>query len=185
MLSARSKGELTMCDHTACTHDMTMTRRGFAGLAAGAGLALLPLRARASGAIQAMGVSCIDYRLVDDAVRFFGKLGLANEYDALSLAGASLAAVSPKFPSSNKAFWDQLAIARDLHHIRKVVVVDHRDCGAYKVAFGKNFQGEGAAETAQHRQVMLAAKNAILQMQPELETEFYLMALDGKAERIV
>ena len=167
-------------------HDTALTRRNFAGLAAGAAaLTLMPLRARASGAIVAMGVTCIDYRLVDDAVRFFDGLGLTNEYDALALAGASLAAVSPKFPSSNKAFWDQLAISRDLHSIRKVIFLDHRDCGAYKVAFGKNFAGGHNAETEQHKQVMQAAKDAVLQMQPELEAEFYLMALDGKAERIL
>lgn len=162
------------------------SRRTFTGLAAGgAGLLLMPLRAKASGSIEAMGVTCIDYRLVDDAVRFFDKMGLTDEYDTLSLAGASLAAVSPKFPKSNAAFWDQLEISKSLHHIKKVVFADHRDCGAYKVAFGKNFTAERKAETAQHKQVMLAAKNAILQMQPDLETEFYLMALDGSAERII
>lgn len=165
-------------------HDLS--RRAFTGAAAGAaGLLLAPLRASASGSIEAMGVTCIDYRVVDEAVRFFDRLGLTDEYDTLSLAGASLAAVSPKFPSSNKAFWDQLAISKSLHHIEKVVFADHRDCGAYKVAFGKSFAAARDAETAQHKQVMLAAKDAILQMQPDLETEFYLLALDGSAERVL
>jgi len=173
-----------MCEHHA---PKTFSRRAFAGLAAGAaGLALMPLRAQASGAIEAMGVTCIDYRLVDDAVNFFAKLGLTNEYDTLSLAGASLAAVSPKFPKANAAFWDQLAISKDLHHITKVIFVDHRDCGAYKVAFGDKFVGEPpAAETAQHKTVMEAAKTALTQMHPDLKAEFYLMALDGTAERIL
>lgn len=172
-----------MCDHHA---PETFSRRAFAGLATGAaGLALMPLRAYASGTVEAMGVTCIDYRLVDDAVNFFAKLGLANEYDTLSLAGASLAAVSPKFPKANAAFWDQLAIAKELHHIKKVIFVDHRDCGAYKVAFGDNYAGGHNAETAQHKTVMEAAKTALLQMHPDLAAEFYLMALDGKAERIL
>jgi hypothetical protein len=162
-----------------------LSRRAFAGLAAGAaGLALMPLRARASGAIEAMGVTCIDYRLVDDAVRFFDKLGLTNEYDELALAGASLAAVSPKFPKANAAFWDQLAISKNLHHIKKVIVVDHRDCGAYKVACGKAFAAEHDAETAQHAAVMKKLKVMLAKKHPDLGAEFYLMALDGTAERI-
>lgn len=175
-----------MCDVHDTAPKTALTRRNFAGLAAGAAaLSLVPLRARASGKVEAMGVTCIDYRLVDDAVRFFDGLGLTNKYDALSLAGASLAAVSPKFPQSNAAFWKQLDIAKTLHHITRVIVVDHRDCGAYKVAFGENFAPEGKPEYEQHKEVMLAARTALTQMQPDLAAEFYLMALNGKAERVL
>lgn len=164
----------------------SLSRRDFAGLAAGAaGLALVPLRAEASGAIKAMGVTCIDYRVVDEPVRFFGRLGLTNQYDTLSLAGASLAAASPKFPKANAAFWDQLAISKKLHHIKKVVVVGHRDCGAYKVAFGKAFAGEGDAETAQHKSVMIKVKAELARRHPDLGAEFYLLALDGTTERVL
>lgn len=168
-------------------HDaLSLNRRSFAALAAGAaGLALMPLRARASGTVQALGVTCIDYRVVRYAVDFFKGLGLERDYDDLALAGASLAAVSPKFPKSNAAFWDQLAIAKELHHIKKVVFLDHRACGAYEVAFGNNHADDPPRETAQHKSVMLAAKTALTQMQPDLAAEFYLMALDGKAERIL
>ena len=98
---------------------------------------------------------------------------------------ASLAAVSPKFPKANAAFWDQLAISKELHHIKKVILLDHRDCGAYKVAFGKEFAAGHNAETAQHKSVMESLKVALAQMHPDLGAEFYLMALDGKAERIL
>ena len=172
-----------MCDQRQTKHP---SRRDFALATAGmAAMTLIPLRARAAGNVEALGVTCIDYRLVDDAVTFFASLGLTNEYDGLALAGASLAAVSPKFPSANAAFWDQLAISKELHHIKKVIFLDHRDCGAYKVAFGDKFAGGHNGETAQHKKVMEAAKTALTQMHPDLEAEFYLMALDGKAERII
>lgn len=162
-----------------------LSRRVLLGMLAGTtGLAMLPLRARA-GAVQALGLSCIDYRLVQHTVRFFDSLGLCKDYDTLSLAGASLAAVSPKFPSANTAFWDQLAIAKELHQIQRVVVVDHRDCGAYKVAFGERYASDPDEETAQHRTVMEALKTALVQMHPDLAPEFYLMALDGKTERVL
>jgi hypothetical protein len=160
-------------------------RRALGKLIAGVtGASLLPGTAEAA-AVTALAITCIDYRLVDDAVKFFNRKHLTNDYDQVSLAGASLAAVSDKFPSSNAAFWDQIGIAQQLHHIKKVIVVDHRDCGAFKVAFGKDFKGEGAAETAQHKTVMEQVKAKLAKTHPDLAAEFYLMSLDGKAERVV
>jgi carbonic anhydrase len=165
--------------------DCNTTRRGLMGLAAGAaGFSLLPNSANAA-TVTALGITCIDYRLVEDEVHFFHGKHLSKDYDEVALAGASLAAVSDKFPSSNAAFWDHIAIAKALHHIRRVIVVDHRDCGAYKVAFGKDYQGEHAAETVQHKSVMEQVKAKLAKLHPELESEFYLMALDGKAERVL
>ena len=166
-----------------CGH--AIDRRELAKLLAGtAGAGLLPFAVRAS-TVSALGVTCIDYRLVDDAVRFFAAKHLTKDYDQLSLAGASLAAVSDKFPSSNAAFWDHINIAKQLHHIRQVIVVDHRDCGAFKVAFGKDYKGEGAAETAQHKGVMEQVKAKLAATHPDLTSEFYLMALDGTTERVL
>jgi hypothetical protein len=152
---------------------------------AATGFGLLPFSVRAAGEAEALGLTCIDYRLVDDATRFFGSLHLTKEYDQVSLAGASLAAVSPKFPSSNAAFWDQLALAKQLHHVRKLVALDHRDCGAYKAAFGEKFAGTGEAEAAQHKSVMLNVKRQLDSRYPGFGFEGYLMALDGTAERLV
>ncbi|MGQ0741921.1 MAG: carbonic anhydrase [Alphaproteobacteria bacterium] len=164
-----------------------VNRRNFDLLAVSAlSISVFPWAARAAGHAEALAISCMDYRLVDETVKFFDDtLHLENEYDHVGLAGAALAAVSPKFPSSNAAFWDHVQIAKDLHHIKKVIVLDHRDCGAYKVAFGKDFASERAAETAQHKQVMMQLKTALGQKQPSLSSEYYLMALDGKAERII
>jgi len=153
-------------------------------VAAATGASLLPKTAEAAS-ITALAITCIDYRLVDDAVRFFNRRHMTLDYDLVSLAGASLAAVSDKFPSSNAAFWDHVGIAKQLHQIKKVIVVDHRDCGAFKVAYGKDYKGEGAAETGQHKAVMEQVKAKLAKTHPDLQSEFYLMALDGKAERIV
>ena len=133
---------------------------------------------------RSLGFTCIDYRVVDEAEAFFQQKGLKNEYDMLALAGASLAAVSPVFPSSNAAFWDHVAIAKKLHAIKKVVVVDHRDCGAYKVAFGKDYAGSSAAELAQHKGVMEKLKAELAKKHPELGFEAYLLALDGATEKV-
>jgi carbonic anhydrase len=164
-------------------HSHPISRRGFAGLVAGA----FVLGAFPAGAseIDALGLTCIDYRLVDDGVKFINGLGLQNNWDQVALAGASLAAVSAKFPSSNQAFWDHVVIARQLHHVRKLVVVDHRDCGAYKVAFGDKFAPNPPEEDAQHKAVMEQLKAQLAVKHPELSSEYYLMALDGTAKRLL
>jgi carbonic anhydrase len=153
-------------------------------LAGAVGVAALGSQAEAA-TVTALGITCIDYRLVEDGVHFFHDKHLTKDYDQVSLAGASLAAVSDKFPSSNAAFWNHIDIAKTLHHIKKVIVVDHRDCGAYKVAFGKDYKADAVGETEQHKHVMEQVKTKLAKTHPELEAEFYLMSLDGKAERVV
>jgi hypothetical protein len=162
----------------------TISRRHF-GLVAGA-FALVPFAsAQASGDADALALTCIDYRLVGSGVQFLDSLGLTKDFDQVALAGASLAAMSDKFPSANAAFWDQLDIARQLHHVRRLVVVDHRDCGAYKVVFGKDFASRAPAEDAQHLAVMQKVKAQLEQKHPELTSEYYLMALDGTAKKLL
>jgi carbonic anhydrase len=166
-----------------CTCEMH--RRGLlaaAGGVLGAGLFSAPAR---SATVTALAITCIDYRLVDDATRFFAAQKLTNDYDLVALAGASLAGVSPKFPSSNAAFWDHVGIAKQLHSIKKVIVVDHRECGAYNVAFGKDFKSSGAPELAQHREVMTQVKARLAKTHPDLASEFYLMDLKGQTQRVI
>lgn len=165
--------------------DCKIDRRSLGKLLAGAGAAALPGAAQAA-TVTALAITCIDYRLVDDAVTFFNsEKHLKGDYDEVSLAGASLAAVSDKFPSSNAAFWDHIGIAKTLHHIKKVIVVDHRDCGAFKVAFGKDFKADHDGETSQHKAVMEQVKAKLAKTHPDLASEFYIMSLDGKTERLV
>jgi carbonic anhydrase len=159
-----------------------LSRRHFGSLVAGAfALSVIPAR---GAEVAALALTCIDYRLVDDTVHFIDGMGLQNNYDHVALAGASLAAVSDKFPTSNAAFWAHVDIAKQLHHVKKLIVVDHRDCGAYKVAFGDKFAPSPPEEDAQHRDVMETLKDQLSRRHPELTSEYYLMALDGTAKRL-
>lgn len=170
-----------MCN--AKEHSLSRRNFGILGLSA-LGLSVLPFAANAAD-VEALALTCMDYRLADAIAPFLAKQNLARNYDQVALAGASLAGVSAKFPSSNAAVWNHVAIAKQLHHIKRVVVIDHRDCGAYKVAFGKDFAAAHDAETAQHRKVMLQFQAILKHKHADLGYEAYLMALDGTAEKIV
>lgn len=160
-------------------------RAALSALAGAAGLGLTSRGARAAGApIQALVVTCMDYRVVDETTHWFDAKGMTNNYDLVALAGATLAATSPKFPNSNAAFWDHVGFAKQLHHISKVVMVDHFDCGAYRLAAGATENMARDPEIALHKAEMVKLKAALKQRHPDLGSEFYMINLDGKVETI-
>jgi len=163
-----------------------MIRREFIRIAALGGCATLlgPRIVRAAGDTEALLLSCMDYRLVEDTERYMAGRGLRKKYDHVILAGASLGAVTEKFPAWNKTFWEHLDVAIDLHHITKVILLDHRDCGAYKVVLGEDFAKDRAKETGVHATQLRELKKQILAKQPKLAVEMLLMSLDGKVEPI-
>lgn len=171
---------------TCCTHDTS--RRAFlqgAAITAGAALLALPaIRVNAAGAADALVLSCMDYRLADDVTRFLDGIGLTNRYDHVILAGASAGVISDKFEGWHETFWSHLAVAIQLHGIHKVIVIDHRDCGAYKIAFGPEHAADPAKELEVHTTVLREMAAAVKEKQPGLAFEAYLMGLDGKAEKV-
>lgn len=179
-----------MCDDCKTRHDeAAIGRRQFMRLAAaGAGasvvLAAATPEAQASGKAKALMLSCMDYRLVDDFVYFMAKEGLNDAYDHVVLAGASLGATHEKFAAWHATFWSHLDVAIQLHHVEEVVVLDHRDCGAYKLALGAEAVDTPEKETEAHARTMLAFSQAVREKHPELKVRGYLMALDGSTEEV-
>lgn len=166
-----------------CRTCADVTRRHAMGLMAGgltlaAGLA----PARASGKAQAILLSCMDFRLVDDLVAWMDGQGLQNEYDHVVLAGAALGAVHPGFEAWHKVFWDHVGLAVKLHGIKEIVVIDHRDCGAFKLAMGTGAISTPTLETATHTHVFRTFAAEAGHRFPDLTVSGYLMALDGTVE---
>src|SRR5690606_13932058 len=100
------------------------------------------------------------------------------------LAGASLGAITDKYPAWNKTFWQHLDIAIQLHAVRRVIILDHRDCGAYKVILGPEHAQDPQQEKATHADQLRALRGMIAKAHPSLEIETLLMALDGSVETI-
>ena len=72
-------------------------------------------------------LTCMDFR-------FFvtiSELMKGVKYDHVILAGAALGAVVPEREYWHRTFFDHLDLARDLHQVPAVLVMEHRDCGAY------------------------------------------------------
>ncbi len=165
-------------------------RRRFLQLAAlGGGAALLAAKslipeARADGTTDALLLSCMDFRLMDEIERYMSDRKLRDKYDHIVLAGASLGAITDRYPAWNRTFWDHLDIAIQLHGIHTVIVMDHRDCGAYKVILGPGHAKDPATEMATHTTQLRKLKAQIAEKYPELKVEMLLMDLDGKVDVI-
>ena len=60
--------------------------------------------------------------------------------------------------------------------------MNHRDCGAAKIAYGADAVKDAAAETTTHKAALLEFKKQVGERQPKLQVELGLMALDGSVE---
>jgi carbonic anhydrase len=163
----------------------SVLKRIFWGSAAVLAVAALAFQAaRAAGHTDALLLSCMDYRLVDDTERYMAGRGLKDRYDHIVLAGASLGAVTDKYPAWNQTFWDHLEVAITLHSVHKVILLDHRDCGAYKVILGEDLAKDAQKEAEVHANHLKRLMKRIKEKYPSLEVEGLLMDLSGKVEEI-
>jgi carbonic anhydrase len=138
----------------------------------------------ADGHADILLLTCMDYRLMEETEKYMVRRGLKHKYDHIVLAGGALGAVTDKFPEWNKTFWDELGLAIDLHHVHKVMLMDHRDCGAYKQIFEEDFAKHPKKETEIHTAQLKKLKEQINNKYEKLEVELLLMNLKGKVEKI-
>jgi carbonic anhydrase len=164
----------------ACCHPLT-SRVGRRGLLFGA--AALSLAPRfvlaAEGKYEAMILGCIDPRLQSPVRDYAVKHELDGKYSQFTIAGAAIAVVAPAFEKWRRAFWDNLATTIKLHDIARVIAIDHRDCGAARIAYGDDSISTPQKEDATHKAVFDKFRKEVGERHPKLKVEALLMALDG------
>lgn len=110
-------------------------------------------------------VTCIDFRLQEAINSWISKNFQPKTYDRVALAGGV---------KDEETVLGQIDIAVRLHHIKKVVLINHEDCGAY-----------GEMGTPQkHTQDLRDASSKILQQFPGVVVETYYLHLNGIFEPI-
>lgn len=159
-------------------------RRDFMKLAGVAGvLAAIPAAAVAApGKYEAMLLACIDPRLPVVTLDYMKGRGLLGRYSQFTIAGAAIGVVAPKFADWHKTFWDNLAASVELHRITRVIALDHRDCGAARIAYGADSIADPQREAATHRAALMEFRREANKRHPKLAVETGLMALDGSVE---
>jgi carbonic anhydrase len=171
-----------------CCSDMlrgAFSRRHFLTGATAVGVAgmLSPVIAlAASGKYEAMVLGCIDPRLQEPVHRYTARRGLTGKFSQFVIAGAAVGVVAEPFKDWRKAFWDNLATSIQLHQIKRVIAIDHRDCGAAKIAYGAEKVADRKIETETHRTAMAEFRKQVGERHPELKVETGLMAINGTME---
>jgi len=159
-------------------------RRDFMKLAGGVGImaAFPTLSFGATGNHEAMVLSCIDPRFPEFTLRYMRSRGMIGRYSQFVIAGAAIGVVAPAFKDWHKAFWDNLEASIQLHNIPKIIAIDHRDCGAARIAYGEEKVANPQVETETHRAALAQFRAQVGERQPKLEIETGLMRLDGSVE---
>jgi carbonic anhydrase len=149
----------------------------------GINIGFTPVRAWAQKpTYEAMLLSCIDPRIVDPVHNYMNTRDLDGKYSQFTIAGAAIAAEAKAFETWHQTFWDNLAASIDLHKIKRVIAIDHRDCGAARIAYGVESVANPSAETDTHKRVLAVFRQDVKRRHPRLGVETGLMALDGSIE---
>jgi len=128
---------------------------------------------------KAMVLSCIDPRFQNLTYNHLKKKKLIGKYSAFTIAGAAVGVTHNKFKHWHKTFYDNLATSIQLHQIEKLIVINHKDCGAAKIANGKK-EFTSVNEKKIHQESFLKIKKQIKKKFPKLKVELNLISLDSK-----
>ena len=131
---------------------------------------------------QAMVLSCIDPRFQPIIFNYLKKRKLNGKYSFFTIAGSAIGVTAPKFRNWHKTFWDNLETSIKLHKIKKLIVINHRDCGAAKIINGKK-KFDNFNETKIHENSFTKIKNRLKNKYPKLKIETILATLNKKVEK--
>ena len=131
---------------------------------------------------KAMVLSCIDPRFQPIIFNYLTKKRLKGKYSLFTVAGASIGVTSPKFKKWHRSFWDNFETSIKLHKIRKLIVINHRDCGAAKIVNGKK-DFNSLNEIKIHKSSFKKIKKVFKKKYSKLKIETYLISLNKKIKK--
>ena len=132
---------------------------------------------------KAFLVTCMDFRFIDDEVAHMIEKGYDVNFDAFVLAGVSIGINQTKNPEWAKTLYDHIEISKSLHHIQKVVLFDHLDCGAYKT-FCPGFKTEEEEKELHVKELKIAA-GKIKEKFPDLKVVCKIMHTNRSVEKVL
>ena len=128
-----------------------------------------------------MVLSCMDPRFQPIVYNYLKKKKLNGKYSAFTIAGSAIGVTANKFKKWQKSFWDNFDTSLNLHNIKKLIVINHRDCGAAKIINGKK-DFSRINETKIHINSFQKIKKIFKKKYPKLKIELKLISLNSKVE---
>ena len=130
---------------------------------------------------KAMVLSCMDPRFQPIIFNYLKKKKLNGKYSSFTIAGSAIGVTANKFKKWHKTFWDNLDTSIKLHKIKKLIVINHRDCGAAKIING-NKNLKKLNETKIHKKSFMKVKKIFKKKYPNLSIELKIISLNKKVE---
>ena len=129
-----------------------------------------------------MVLSCIDPRFQPVVFNYLRKRKLNGKYSSFTIAGSAIGVTAQKFKKWHKTFWDNLETSIKLHNIKKLIVINHRDCGAAKIINGKK-KFDNFNEAKIHKNSFTKIKKRFKNKYPNLKIETNLVSLNKNVEK--
>ena len=130
---------------------------------------------------KAMVLSCIDPRFQSIVYNYLKKKNLNGKYSSFTIAGAAIGVTANKYKNWHKTFWDNFNASIKLHNITKLIIINHRDCGAAKIINGKK-EFSKINETKVHKDSFQKIKKIFKKKYPKLSIELKIISLNSKVE---
>ena len=125
---------------------------------------------------EAMVLSCIDPRFQTKVYKYLKNKKLIGKYSSFTIAGAGIGVTHNKFKKWHTTFWDNLNTSIKLHKINKLIVINHKDCAAAKIANGKK-KFNSLIENRIHKKSFEAINKVINTKYPKLKVKFKTLSL--------
>ena len=130
---------------------------------------------------KAMVLSCIDPRFQPIVYNYLKKKRLIGKYSSFTIAGSAVGVTANRFKKWHKVFWENFDMSVKLHNIKKLIVINHRDCGAAKIINGKK-EFSTINETKVHKTSFQKLKKIFKKKYPKLKIELKLVSLNKKIQ---
>ena len=125
---------------------------------------------------EAMVLSCIDPRFQPKVYKYLKAKKLTGKYSSFTIAGAAIGVTAKKFKKWHPVFIDNLSTSIKLHKINKLIVINHRDCGAAKIVNGKK-KFNTSIENKIHNESFKNMKKIMKKKFPYLKLNFKILSL--------
>ena len=125
---------------------------------------------------EAMVLSCIDPRFQSKVYKYLKSKKLTGKYSSFTIAGAAIGVTNKKFKKWHSTFWENLKTSIKLHQISKLIVINHKDCGAAKIVNGKK-KFSSSIEDKIHKQSFEKLRKTLRKKHPNLKVNFKTMKI--------
>ena len=125
---------------------------------------------------EAMVLSCMDPRFQPKVYKYLKAKKLTGKYSSFTIAGAAIGVTHKKFKKWHSTFIDNLSTSIKLHKINKLIVINHRDCGAAKIVNGKK-KFNSIIENKIHKDSFKEIKKNLNKKFPNLKIYFKILSL--------